>query len=132
MSEHPIELKFERTNVFTRWPCTVCGGCTEKVPVLVEAKDTINGGDIRVCEQCLKRGEVDDELRKHADQLVAHAQELRRLVGCLRVPTFEQWEAECERADMEAQAEYDRIDNARQEACERYEEEKRAKREKEK
>lgn len=92
-----IELKFERTDVFTRWPCTVCGGCTEKVEILVEAKDTINGGDLRVCEQCLKRGDIDGELGRHADRAEAYAQELRRLIGHLKVPTYAEWEAECER-----------------------------------
>jgi hypothetical protein len=97
-----IELKFERTNVFTRWPCTVCGGCTEKVAVLVEAKDSINGGDdLRVCEECLKRDDIDGELGRHADRLEADAQELRRLIGHLKVPTFAEWRAECERADAE-------------------------------
>jgi hypothetical protein len=96
-----IELKFKRTNFLTRWPCTVCGGCTEKVSVLTEAKDTINGGDdIRVCERCLERNDIDGELARHADNLEVYAQELRRLIGHLKVPTIEQWQTEYDRVEQ--------------------------------
>jgi hypothetical protein len=98
-ANNEIVCELVRTNVYTRWPCTVCGGCTEKVSVLTEAKDTINGGeDILVCERCLERGDIDGELSRHADRLEEHArvyaQELRRLIGHLRVPTFERWQTE--------------------------------------
>jgi hypothetical protein len=68
-----------------------------KSPVLAEAKDTINGGDIRVCERCLERGDIDGEVGRHADKLEAYAQDLRRLIGHLKVPTYQEWEAAMER-----------------------------------
>jgi hypothetical protein len=42
----PIKVELVWTNVVTRWPCTICGGSTEKVSVLAEGP-----GGIRVCEQ---------------------------------------------------------------------------------
>jgi hypothetical protein len=92
-----IEIKLVETNFYTRWPCTVCGGHTEKVPVLAEAKDTINGGDIRICERCLECGDIDDELSRHADRLEAAAQEIRNLKGHLKVPSFQEWQAATDR-----------------------------------
>ena len=61
--ERDIELHFERTNFFTRWPCTFCGGTTEKVAMLCE------GEGLRACEQCLEAGQdqLDERLRKTAD-----------------------------------------------------------------
>jgi len=31
-----IEVKFVESGFLTRWPCHVCGGCTEKVDILCE------------------------------------------------------------------------------------------------
>ncbi len=51
------------TNFLTRWMCHVCGGRTEKDPVLAEGRQDVgpradgNGRDyrtIRVCDQCLR------------------------------------------------------------------------------
>ena len=38
MNEEKIIFELVETNVFTRWPCSICGGCTEKVPILCEVK----------------------------------------------------------------------------------------------
>jgi hypothetical protein len=41
-----ITIELVETNVFTRWPCTVCGGHTEKVSVLRRRDaDRIDGFD---------------------------------------------------------------------------------------
>lgn len=101
MEADKIEPTFERTNFLTRWPCTVCGGCTENVEILTEAKDTVNGGGIRVCERCLQNRDIDGELARHADCLEAYPKELRRLLGRLKVPTYQEWEAEMKRAELE-------------------------------
>jgi hypothetical protein len=76
-----IELKLEETNFLTRWPCTVCGGCTEKDPILVEG------------DNCLKEGNIDRRLSERADRLEAAAKEVRSLIGQLKVPTYSEWQA---------------------------------------
>jgi hypothetical protein len=111
-----IEFELVKTNVLTRWPCTVCGGTTEKVSPLVEA--IIEGGDgvsarLRVCEQCLKNEKIDEELQAHAQHLRRKADFLESLIGQLKVPTYAEWEAayaaeeaECAKAYAEREAAY--------------------------
>jgi hypothetical protein len=112
-STKTIEIKLVRSSFLTRWPCTVCGGCTEKVLVLAEAPPdaalpsgwptnpaaqmmSARGAAIRVCERCLEAGNVDERLAAHADRLGARAGALRSLIGRLRVPSYAQWHAACE------------------------------------
>jgi hypothetical protein len=95
-----IKITLVETNYLTRWPCTVCGGCTEKVPILAESEYT-EGECIRVCERCLEAGDIDSRLRKNAASLRAYADCVESLVGQLIVPTYEQWEAACERHEDE-------------------------------
>ena len=83
-----LEFKLVQTNVFTRWPCHLCGGCTEKVSILCEAE---NG--FRICEQCLRAGDLDAKLIVHAEQLECNAAELRSYVGRLKVPSYAEWHA---------------------------------------
>jgi hypothetical protein len=114
-----IDIKLVETNFLTRWPCTICGGCTEKVSVLAEgglpddaklpsadpsnpvavfmrpAPDTI----IRVCETCLEAGKIDERLAQHASELEAQARAVHSLIGRLRVPSYEQWRAEIDRVE---------------------------------
>jgi hypothetical protein len=107
-----IEIKLVRSSFLTRWPCTVCGDCTEKVSVLAEAPMPDAGlpsgwpmnpaarvmsarrQAIRVCETCLEAGNIDERLAGYADRLEASAHALRSLIGRLRVPTYAQWQAE--------------------------------------
>jgi hypothetical protein len=86
----PGRLKVElvRTNVFTRWPCHVCGGATDKDAVLAQAA---NG--FRICPECLKAGDFDARLDGHARKLEKDAAELRSLIGTIDAPTHAQWEA---------------------------------------
>jgi hypothetical protein len=81
-----IKIKLVRTNVFTRWPCSVCLGCTEKVEVLAEGP-----GGLRVCERCLKCGDIDGHLEQRAAALEQDAKETRALIGRLKVPTYDEW-----------------------------------------
>jgi hypothetical protein len=55
-----IEIKLVRTNVFIRWPCSVCGGVTEKDEVLAEGP-----GGLRVCDLCLKDGDMLARFEEH-------------------------------------------------------------------
>ena len=91
MEAEKIELKCEETNVLTRWPCTICGGYTEKHGVLVEGKAPDGSGTIRCCEFCLRVGEIDARLRKHAERLEAEAAFVRSLMGRLNIPSYDQW-----------------------------------------
>ena len=85
----PITVELIETNFFTRWPCTVCGGCTEKVAILAEARD--EHGSIRVCENCLEEGGIDERLEKRAGELEVQAELIRKLIGRLKVPAFTEW-----------------------------------------
>jgi hypothetical protein len=94
-AEGPINVELTRTNFFTRRPCTVCGGCTEKVDVLAE------GHGVRVCESCLRDGDIDGRLERHAAQLEADAKQIRGLIGRLRTPTYQAWLAEMDLCEAE-------------------------------
>lgn len=87
----PIVVELVETNVFTRWPCHVCGDCTEKVAVLAEVKDGEYAG-LRVCETCIEAGDIDARLAAHADTIEARAASLRALIGRLQVPSFAEWQ----------------------------------------
>ena len=71
----PITINLVETNCFTRWPCTVCGGCTEKVAILAEGTQPLSDDGehrkIRVCETCLEEDDVDSTLEQHAASLEA-------------------------------------------------------------
>jgi hypothetical protein len=97
----PIEMKLRRTNWRNFWFCTVCGGHTELVPVLCEASTGPDGPVLRVCEECLKSGNIDERLIQHALKHEGQAAYLRRLVGRLRTPTYAEWVAEMDVVDAE-------------------------------
>lgn len=107
-----IEVELVESNFLTRWPCTVCGGCTEKVPILAEGRQPLsNDGEsrkIRVCENCLQFGEIDEKLDLHARQIEAEAVLLREMIGRLQVPTFAEWQARCEQHEREWVADYEK------------------------
>ncbi len=105
-----IEVKLVETNFFTRWPCTICGGCTEKVNVLAEAETP--DGAIRVCETCLKAGNIDDRLEWLASDFEDQAAHRRDLKGRLKVPTYEEWLAREKRVDVANYAAYQTDDPA--------------------
>ena len=99
-----IEIKLRETNFFTRYPCTVCGGRTEKVGILAEGTQQLSDDGetriVRVCETCLEGcdGEslppgfgIDYRLDLRARQLEAEAALVRNLIGQLKVPTFAEW-----------------------------------------
>ena len=98
-----IEIKLTETNFFTRHPCTICGGCTEKVAILAEGTQQLGDGDsrtVRVCETCIEGcdGEglppgfgIDYRLDLRARQLEAEAALIRSMMGQLEVPTFAEW-----------------------------------------
>ena len=100
----PIKVGLVEANFLTRWPCTVCGGNTDKVPILAEGRQDFSSGDfhvgeyrtIRVCEFCLNTGDIDARLELGARQLECQAQSLREIIGRLQVPPFAEWQARCE------------------------------------
>jgi hypothetical protein len=96
-----IKIPLVETNFLTRWSCTVCDGCTEKVAILAESERTEGEACIRVCERCLEAGDIDSRLRKNAAEWRDHAEFVESLVGRLIVPTYEQWKAACERHEDE-------------------------------
>ena len=92
-----VKFEFVEVHYFTRYPCHVCGGCTDKVNILCEVKTGQDKG-MRICEQCLQAGkeQVDARLQAHAKELekgAVHmrsmARYMRTLVGCLEIPTYE-------------------------------------------
>lgn len=95
MTTEVINVELVRTNVFIRWPCSVCGGCTEKVSVLAEAEIECAGGHsitFRVCERCLEEAAINERLEQQAQALAARSEWLRGLIGRLHVPTFADWQ----------------------------------------
>ncbi len=93
-----IEIKLTETNFFTRYPCTVCGGCTEKVAILAEGTQQLSDDGqyrtVRVCESCLEGGDglgIDAHLDLRAQQLEAEAALVRSMIGQLEAPTFAEW-----------------------------------------
>jgi hypothetical protein len=96
----PIQISLVQTNVLTRWPCDVCGGCTDKVSVLAEGIDE-RGNTVRVCETCLKDGDIDRRLKEHADRLAWAVANCRSLIGRLKVPTYAEWKAGVKKVDDE-------------------------------
>jgi hypothetical protein len=116
-----IEMKLVESNFLTRWPCTVCGGVTEKVAILCEGFDdgtehinTVSSpnpvanlfrgqvrNNIRVCERCLEAGDIDGRLQQRAAELEDIAAWLRSLIGRLKVPTHAEWQAAEEAHELE-------------------------------
>src|ERR1700730_7399675 len=100
-----LDVKLVETNVYTRWSCTVCGGRTEKEPILAEGcsagctdcgDKNCGGSLVRVCEFCLQAGDIDKRLNKHITEMLEEVDSLRSLIGRLRVPTYAAWKAACE------------------------------------
>lgn len=95
MNEEKIIFELVETNFLTRWPCHICGGCTEKEPILCEVKSGEYKGT-RVCESCLKCGHFDDHIRAQIESLEKYAESLKSMIGRIQAPTYEQWEAAME------------------------------------
>jgi hypothetical protein len=96
-----IKIELVKTRFFTRYPCDVCGGCTEKVSVLAR------GHDLLVCETCLEAGDIDERLKRYATALEAMAAVKRALIGRLVVPSYAEWQA-AEKAVVEDVTRYNR------------------------
>jgi hypothetical protein len=95
-------IKFElvETNYLTRWPCHVCGGCTEKHSILAEVTEGPFKG-FRACETCMKKRDFDAKLTAQAERLEEQAACLRAAVGRLQIPTFEEWKDAINRYEKE-------------------------------
>jgi hypothetical protein len=65
------------------------------VNVLTQSLD----GTVRVCETCLKDGQIDERLAIHAERLKNEARKTRSLIGRLKVPSYDEWLAEEQRVD---------------------------------
>ncbi len=131
INAEPIVMALVATNVFTRWDCDICGGCTEKVSPLCEGVAP-DGRGIRCCETCLEAGQdqLDARLLRHIAGREKYGQRyvefLKGIVGRVKVPTYAEWEAAykaenaaAERADLERElahlAEQDRLHAERSE-----------------
>jgi hypothetical protein len=78
-----ITFKLIENNAFIHWPCDVCGGSTEKAPILAETDD-----GLRMCERCLEFRDFDAALQAHAIRLEREAAELRGMIGRIEAPTL--------------------------------------------
>jgi hypothetical protein len=103
--ESKVKFELNDANCYTRWPCHLCGGHTEKVSILCEEA----GADdkFRICEGCLERQAsvpeyFDSMLEQHAAELEAdavemparlkaRAAELRSLIGKIDAPSYSEW-----------------------------------------
>ena len=99
-----IEISLTPANFWTRWPCHVCGGRTEKDPVLAEGEQNLPSDGlpgrkfriVRVCDQCLKGADgvsLDQRLETFARQLEYEAEITRAMIGKLDVPSYAEWKA---------------------------------------
>jgi len=95
MSATDIKIEFVETNVFTRWPCGICDGWTEKDAILCEGLDPTDGGTVRVCWQCLKSGNIDGRLEQMAQKMERIAASARDMIGRVKAPTYAAWLARC-------------------------------------
>ncbi len=92
MEKQKVKFELVESKSLTRHPCHVCGGSTDKVPILAEVKEGQFKG-LRVCEQCMEKRDFDARLLAYAEALEANAALVRSLVGRLEVPTFEEYQA---------------------------------------
>ncbi len=116
MTDDTIDIELTPSNFLTRWYCHVCGGHTEKVPVLAEGELLLPTGHshgegydcytVRVCEQCLQADEIDARLELTARQIEANVDFTRALIGKLRVPSYAEWKAAEEAEDAAILREY--------------------------
>ena len=99
MTGDTIKISLTETNFLTRWACHVCGGWTEKDPVLAEGKKDLPNNEyrvVRVCDQCLKGADglsIDQRLESYARFLDTEAEITRAMIGKLEVPSHAAWEA---------------------------------------
>jgi len=112
MTKPKIEIKLVVSGFLTRWPCHVCGGCTEKNAILCEAE--IGHSKLRVCEQCLRAGNIDERLEENARWLEDRATWIRELIGRLIVPTYAEWEEREYQADFMYASQTDDVEADRQ------------------
>jgi hypothetical protein len=93
MVDDKILVSLVRSRCYTRYPCHICGGTTDKVAVLAEVETEGDWKGLRVCETCLEAGQdkIDERLQAQIAALESQAAELRPLVGRVVVPTFEEW-----------------------------------------
>ena len=113
MTDDGIKVSLIETNFLTRWHCHVCGGHTEKDPILAEGVQDLGPSDdgtgrwwrtVRVCDQCLRGDEglsIDKRLEKFARWLDTEAEITRAMIGKLQVPSYIEWEAACRKHDEE-------------------------------
>jgi hypothetical protein len=88
-----IKFRLVPTNFFTRWPCHVCGGVTDKDSILCEADSPFSDrGTLRICTSCLKCGNFDHHLEQQAQALEAKAALIRSLIGRIEAPSYAEWE----------------------------------------
>jgi hypothetical protein len=52
---------------------------------------------LRVCEMCLKAGDIDARLAQYADELKEEAKATRALIGRVQVPSYSEWRTHNER-----------------------------------
>lgn len=90
MNEEKIVFELVETNFLTRWPCNICGGCTEKDPILCEVKSGEYKG-MRICTSCLTCGNYDDNIRAQIDDHERYIKLLKSMLGRIEAPTYDQW-----------------------------------------
>ena len=94
----PVTVRLVPSRFLTRWKCHVCGGHTEKVPILAEVMAGEHAG-FRVCEACIESRDFDQKLQAHAQELEEYAAVVRSLIGRLRVPTLAEYRAATRRSE---------------------------------
>jgi len=74
-----LEIRLEKACKWTRWPCVICGGATNKDYVIgVAYEDGKDAG--KVCDDCIDLGAkgIAEALREHAENLRKWAEGLEK------------------------------------------------------
>lgn len=107
-SHEKVKVELVEAFGFRQRPCHVCGNETEKVAIHAEVMSGPDKG-FRVCETCIERRNFDAALIAHAESLEEMSSALRRMVGRLEVPTFQEYQAASRHADRAAKRAYKKL-----------------------
>jgi hypothetical protein len=115
MNTEKIKFQFVDESAYTGFPCNVCEGSTDNDIVLCEVVTDGQNDDLqwrfagtRICESCLKHGDVDSILKTTAETQERTAKLKRELIGNVALPTAEEYGAYRDHKGQEAQKKLDK------------------------
>jgi hypothetical protein len=109
--EHPRALlvfAMKRTNLYMRWPCHLCGGCTDKEGVECVAPCPGDGKphELFACQQCVEENDPDARIAEQTAHREAQIGYLRSLLGRVVLPGADAWREAVAEAERQWREEY--------------------------